>query len=65
MVNPNDLWESIGALNDDEPFHVLTRLYSTYETLLQSDKNNKEALSFFQNLSNAIEFCVECNLNRR
>ncbi len=65
MVDLGDLWESIGGLSDDEPVHVLTRLYSTYEILLQSDKNNKEAQRFFQNLSNAIEFCVECNLNRR
>jgi hypothetical protein len=65
MVDPNDLWESLGSLNDDEPFHVLTRLYSTYEVLLQNDQNNKEAQIFFRNLSNAIDFCTECNLNRR
>lgn len=65
MVDFGDLWESIGELSDDEPVHVLTRLYSTYEVLLQNDKNNKEAQRFFQNLSNAITSCVECNLNRR
>jgi hypothetical protein len=65
MVDPNDLWESLGFLSDDEPVHVLTRLYSTYEVLLQNDQNNKEAQIFFRNLSNAIDFCTECNLNRR
>lgn len=65
MVDPNDLWESLGSLSNDETVHVLTRLYSTYEVILKSDPKNKEALQFFQNLANAIDFCVECNLNRR
>lgn len=65
MNNSGDLWERIGALQEDEPIHVLTRLYTVYDQLLHSDSENEEAKRFFQHLENAINYCVECNLNRR
>lgn len=61
----SELWERIGALEEDEPIHVLTRLYTDYDELLDGDSQDEEAVRFFQRLENAINYCVECNLNRR
>lgn len=65
MRSPNDLWEAIGAIDEEETRHVLTRLYDKYEQLLARDPNSGEALRFFQNLDNALSQTTECNLNRR
>ncbi len=65
MRSPNDLWEALGALNEEEAYHVLTRLFDMYEQLLQIDPQHKEALLFFRNLDNAVAMTDECNLNRR
>ncbi|MEE4242107.1 MAG: hypothetical protein V2I36_11630 [Desulfopila sp.] len=64
-MNLSDLWEKLGTLEQDEAHQVLSRLYVTYEEIRVSDPDNKEAESFFKNLDNAINFCVQCNLNRR
>lgn len=65
MKNPNDLWEEIGSLEDDEPTHVLTKLFHLYEERLKRNSQDEEALLFFRNLSIAISETSQCNLNRR
>lgn len=65
MSTSGDLWERIGSLDDDEPTQVLTRLFSTYDAILDQEPENREAVRFFSHLENAINFCRQCNLNRR
>lgn len=65
MMSPNDLWEEIGSLPDNELLHVITRLYTTYEKRLKHSPGDQEALNFFRNLYNAINESANCNLNRR
>lgn len=64
-TNPNDLWEKIGSMSEEELPHVLTRLFFTYEEVLQHDSGNPSAREFFQKLANAIDQTAGCNLNRR
>ncbi len=59
------MWERLGDLKDGESSQVVTRLFSTYERILEKDPDNTEALRFFKNLENAVDFCQQCNLNRR
>lgn len=65
MRSPNDLWEAIGAISEEESQHLLSRLFDMYEQLLQKDPESKEALLFFRNLDTALSIITECNLNRR
>ncbi len=65
MRSPNDLWEAIGAIDEEESHHLLSRLFDMYEKLLQKDPESKEALLFFRNLDTALSITTECNLNRR
>jgi len=65
MRSPNDLWEALGCIDEEESHHVLTRLFAMYEQIVASEPDNKEALKFFQNLDNALTLTEECNLNRR
>ncbi len=65
MKTSLDLWEEIGAISEEELPHVMTKLFSMYETKLVNDPENSEALEFFKNLSTAIDQTNECNLNRR
>ena len=65
MKKPEDLWEDIGSLTDDEMSHVITKLYTTYEERFKRNPEDEEALSFFRHLYNAIHQSTTCNLNRR
>jgi hypothetical protein len=65
MRSPNDLWEALGNVGEEEVSHVLTKLFVMYEGLLKQDANDKEALNFMKNLDNALVLTTECNLNRR
>jgi hypothetical protein len=65
MRKPNDLWEAIGDIEEEEIGHVLTRLFAMYEQLLDNNSKDKEALKFFRNLDTALTLTAECNLNRR
>ena len=65
MKNPNDLWDEIGSLPDEELPHVITKLFAAYEERLKRNPNDEEALLFFRNLENAIKETSTCNLNRR
>lgn len=62
---PGDLWDAIGALDELEAMQVLTKLFATYEELLQRDPDNPEIKNFFQHLKLALDQAKECNLNRR
>lgn len=63
--SPNDLWESIGALDEEENAHVLTKLFVMYEQMAELDPKSGEVARFFQKLDLAITQTAECNLNRR
>lgn len=65
MAAINDLWEKIGELSEEESSHVLTRLFSSFEERLTADPEDSSALQFFLSLENAVNFCRDCNLNRR
>lgn len=65
MRSPNELWEALGEIDDEEAQHVLTKLFTMYEQMLSQDGATEETNRFFQNLHNAIELTQECNLNRR
>ncbi len=65
MRNLNELWEAMGAVNDEETGHVLTKLFVTYEQLLANNPEDQEALNFFRNLDIALIQTAACNLNRR
>ena len=65
MRSPNDLWEALGGVPEEELVHVLTKLFTAYEQLLQRDPENREAQRFFRHLDNALEATAQCNLNRR
>lgn len=65
MRSPNELWEALGEVDDEEAQHVLTKLFTMYEQMLAQDGATEETSRFFQNLHNAIELTQECNLNRR
>jgi hypothetical protein len=65
MRSPNDLWEALGSVAEEELVHVLTKIFTVYEQLLQVDPENREAKLFFRNLDNALEATQQCNLNRR
>ena len=64
-TNPDDLWEDMGSIDEDDLPHVLIKLFTSYEEMLQHDPENAEARGFFQKLANAIGQTSECNLNRR
>lgn len=65
MRTSNELWEAIGAIDEEENGHVLTKLFAMYEQLLEKNPQDQEALNFFRNLDTALTLTTECNLNRR
>lgn len=65
MRSPNDLWEAIGSLPEEEFIHVLTKLFTMYEEQLTRKPGDESALQFFRNLDTAISQTDLCNLNRR
>jgi len=65
MRTPNDLWEALGDLNEEEAHHVLSRLFALYEEITLRDPENEGAQLFFQKLDTALSQAQDCNLNRR
>lgn len=65
MRSPNEIWEALGDIDDEEAQHVLARLFAMYEEMVTRGGETEETSRFFQNLNNAIELTQECNLNRR
>jgi hypothetical protein len=62
----NDPWEAIGTLIDEEPVHVLSRLYEMYDIdMKKHGAEHGSSQEFFKRLSQAIELCRTCNMNRR
>lgn len=43
----NDIWEDLGALSEDELFHVITKLFALYEDALKREPEHAEARHFF------------------
>ena len=41
MITPEDLWENIGSLADDELLHVITKLYTIYEERLERNPEDE------------------------
>lgn len=65
MRSPNDLWEALGSIDEEETHQVITKLFTMYEQLIEIEAENQEALRFFKNLDNALSLTQGCNLNRR
>jgi hypothetical protein len=65
MRSPNEIWEALGEIDDEEAQHVLARIFTMYEEMVTQNGETKETSRFFRNLDNAIELTQECNLNRR
>ena len=65
MRSPNDLWEAIGSLAEEENAHVITKLFTMYEELWTKNPEDENALLFFRNLDTSISLSANCNLNRR
>jgi len=65
MKDPNDLWEMIGFLAEDETTHLISRLFTKYEELYKKNPQDVNALLFFRNLDTALSQTTICNLNRR
>ncbi|MFZ5797618.1 MAG: hypothetical protein ACYCYR_08310 [Desulfobulbaceae bacterium] len=65
MRSPNDLWEAVGSLAEDETAQVLTRLVVLYADRLEKDPEDPAALLFFRDLDTAVSLASQCNLNRR
>lgn len=65
MRSPNEIWEALGEIDEEEIPHVLTKLFTMYEQLLTQEGETEETTRFFRNLGNAIDLSRECNLNRR
>jgi hypothetical protein len=65
MRSPNDLWEALGEISQEETEHLLTRIFAMYEKRLATDPGDREAQNFFTYLDTALSQTRECNLNRR
>ena len=64
-MNTSELWDALGSLPEEEMVHVVTRIFALYETRLQQNPEDTEALHFFRNLNLAITETCQCNSNRR
>jgi hypothetical protein len=65
MKSVLDIWGDLGELKEDQAMQVITRLFTVYESDLQQDPDNREALGFFRKLDQALTQVCECNSNRR
>jgi len=65
MKTPNEIWNELGSLSEDELFHVITKLFAVYEEELQRDPVSPGAQIFFKHLASAITQTSQCNSNRR
>ena len=65
MKTPNEIWDDIGSLSENEMFHIVTKLFAIYESLYENAPDNIECKNFFRNLDNVIRQTSQCNSNRR
>jgi hypothetical protein len=64
-MDNNNLWDSLGSLEDDQAYQVLTQLFTRYEQRREQNPDDPAAASFFQNLAVIMAQVQSCNLNRR
>lgn len=64
-MNTGPIWDALGELPAEELSFVLTRLFALYESRIQQNQNDPEALLFFHHLDLAITQTCQCNSNRR
>ncbi len=65
MTDTNDLWELLGDMEEEDLPHVLTKLFTIYEEILERTPDDQGAKSFFEHLSRVLSQVSDCNLNRR
>lgn len=65
MKNPDDIWDDLGSLEEQDLLQAMTNLFSRYYARYERRPEDEEALRFFRYLDNAIEQANQCNLNRR
>ena len=65
MRSVADIWGSLGDLDDGQTMQVLCKLFTVYESDLQRNPDNQEALEFFKKLDQMLTQVCECNSNRR
>jgi len=65
MIDTNKLWEILGDIGEDDIPHVLTKLFTIYEKILERNPEDAAAKTFFKHLSQAFTQVDGCNLNRR
>ena len=64
-MNTNELWETMGDLEEEDVPHVLTKLFTIYEERLSRKPDDEAATLFFKHLGQALDQVNDCNLNRR
>ena len=64
-MNSNDLWETLGSLEDDQAFQVLTQMFARYEQRREQYPEDQATENFFQNLAIVMGQVQSCNVNRR
>lgn len=64
-ININDLWETLGSLEEDQPFQVLVQMFARYEQRREQHPDDPEAQAFFQALGAILSQVQACNVNRR
>lgn len=64
-MNSNDLWEALGALDDDQAAQVLTQLFVRYDQRREQCPPDPASAVFFQDLAAIMAQVQSCNANRR
>lgn len=64
-MNNNDLWESLGSLDDQQAYQVLTQLFARYEQHREQFPDDPAAASFFLHLTSIMAQVQSCNVSRR
>jgi hypothetical protein len=64
-MNTTPLWETLGSLEEDQAFQVLTLMFTRFEKRWEIDPADPEARSFFQGLEVAMAQVQSCNISRR
>lgn len=60
-----DLWEALGAIEDDQAIQALTQLFVFYEKRAEAYPDDPEACSFFRQLAAILAQIQSCNVSRR
>ena len=65
METPDEIWDALGELPEEDVLPLITKLFFMYEEQLKKDPSDPEALHFFRRLGTALTLTSQCNLNRR